>query len=89
MCRFDLAVEIGNLAPGDYEIWFYIYDVRLDPEPELRTVIPVSVDGENPTSGGLALVSCSNSGCLGGTSEETDPGTPPSMSWTMVKVYYR
>ena len=89
MCRYDLAVEIGNPAPGEYEIWFYCYDVRRDPAPWLRAVLPISVDGEDSSSGALTLVACSSSGCVGGTSEGMDPGTPPTTSWTMIKVYYR
>ena len=88
MCRFDLAAEITNLSPGDYEIWFYSYDVRVDSGPQLRAVLPVSVDGEDSPPGALTLVACSNSGCLGGTSEQTNPEPVPPLSWTMIKAYY-
>jgi len=81
LCCFDLSVEVGGLAPGEYTLVFTWYDYDTGQPEQWTTQITVSGPGGGPFVAGVT-----NSGCL----DPNDPSSPgvESGSWGRVKTLY-
>jgi hypothetical protein len=87
-CCYDLSIDIADVAPGEYQVWFewWDYETAHGQIGGFQIVVP-----DIGQSGDAQLGHSSNTGCLEETSVPEDPAEPENAesTWGAVKALYR